>query len=52
MPKPSTELQNKPAKKKYVPPAIVDYGSVTKITATPKSISSPDNKTSTKGSCL
>jgi hypothetical protein len=52
MPKPSTELQKKPAKKKYVSPAIVDYGSVTKITATPKSISSPDAKTTTKGNCL
>jgi hypothetical protein len=53
MRKPSTESENKPAKKKYVPPAVVDYGSVTKITATPKVISTPDQAGGVKkGSCL
>jgi hypothetical protein len=52
MPKPS-ELQKKPPKKQYVSPAIVDYGSVTKITATAKIISGPDAPgVSKKGSCL
>lgn len=53
MQKPSAEPKNKPAKANYVPPTIVDYGSVTKITATPKSISGPDAPGVTKkGSCL
>jgi hypothetical protein len=39
--------------KKYVPPALVDYGNVTKITAAPKVISGTDNPgTSKNGSCL
>ncbi len=48
---PSTEPETKPAKKKkaYVSPALVDYGSVTKITATPKGVSLPDHG-SMKGS--
>ncbi len=51
--KPSIESESKPAEKKkaYVPPALVDYGSVTKITATPKGVSLPDS-TGMKGSCL
>jgi hypothetical protein len=53
MRKPSTELENKPAKKKYVSPAVVDYGSVTKITATQKAISGPDSPGLVKkGTCL
>lgn len=52
MPKPPTESQKKPAKKKYVSPAVVDYGSVTKITASPKAVSSPDHPSTTKGNCL
>jgi hypothetical protein len=48
----SVEPETKPAKKKktYVSPALVDYGSVTKITAAPKSISSPDGVNVMKGS--
>jgi hypothetical protein len=49
MSKASTESQKKPAKKKYVSPAVVDYGSVTKITATSKSISGPDGVDVKKG---
>jgi len=44
----------KDAKKKlqrYVPPGLVDYGSVTKITGTPKAVSGGDN-IHKKGSCL
>ena len=53
MRKPSKELETKPAKKKYVSPAIVDYGSVTKITATAKAVSGPDSPGLTKkGNCL
>jgi hypothetical protein len=53
MPNRSTELQKKPSKKKYVSPAIVDYGSVTKITATQKAISGSDAPGVTKkGTCL
>lgn len=38
---------------KYVPPTLVDYGNVTKITATPKSITGSDAPgTSKKGACL
>jgi hypothetical protein len=38
---------------KYVPPALVDYGSVTKITATAKATTGNDNPGSSKmGSCL
>jgi hypothetical protein len=38
---------------KYVPPALVDYGNVTKITATPKAISGNDNPAAAKkGTCL
>ena len=32
----------KEKKQKYVPPALVDYGNVTKITAAPKVVSGPD----------
>ena len=42
----------KEQKKKYVPPALVNYGNVTKITAAPKSISGPDGTGPKKGSCL
>jgi hypothetical protein len=39
--------------KTYVPPALVDYGNVTKITATPKAASGGDNPgTAKKGTCL
>jgi len=37
---------------KYVPPAIVDHGTIAKITSAPKSISGPDSKGPKKGSCL
>jgi hypothetical protein len=38
---------------KYVPPTLVDYGNVTKITATPKSITGSDAPgTAKKGTCL
>jgi predicted metal-dependent hydrolase len=36
---------------KYVPPTLVDYGNVTKITATSKTISGPD-MSAKKGVCL
>ncbi len=39
--------------KKYVRPALVDYGNVTKITSTPKAVSGPDAPGAMKkGSCL
>jgi len=37
---------------KYVPPALVDYGSVTKITATPKFTAGADSVGPKKGVCL
>jgi hypothetical protein len=38
---------------KYVPPALVDYGNVTKITATAKATTGSDNPGSAKkGTCL
>jgi hypothetical protein len=37
---------------KYVPPGLVDYGNVTKITAAPNAVSGPDSTASKKGSCL
>jgi hypothetical protein len=38
---------------KYVPPTLVDYGNVTKITATPKTITGSDAPgTAKKGTCL
>jgi hypothetical protein len=46
------DAKKEPKLKKYVPPALVDYGNVTKITATPKSISGPDGQGPKKGSCL
>jgi hypothetical protein len=36
----------------YVPPGMVDYGSVTKITGAPKVVSGPDSTSHRKGSCL
>lgn len=48
----SADAKNKPKLEKYVPPALVDYGNVTKITATPKSVSGPDGIGPKKGSCL
>lgn len=48
----SSDTKNKPKLEKYVPPALVDYGNVTKITATAKSISGPDGVGPKKGSCL
>jgi hypothetical protein len=37
---------------KYVPPGLVDYGNVTKITAAPKLISGPDSTATKRGQCL
>jgi hypothetical protein len=37
---------------KYVPPALVDYGNVTKITATPKGTTGVDAVGPMKGTCL
>jgi hypothetical protein len=37
---------------KYVPPALVDYGNVTKITATPKGTTGVDAVGPMKGVCL
>ena len=49
----SADAKKEQKLKKYVPPALVDYGNVTKITATPKAISGGDNPGSMKkGSCL
>ncbi|HEV2169402.1 MAG TPA: hypothetical protein VGR40_00565 [Candidatus Binatus sp.] len=49
----SAETKKKQKQAKYVPPALVDYGNVTKITATSKSISGADAPgTSKKGTCL
>lgn len=50
--RPSVEPETKPAKKKkaYVSPTLVDYGSVTKITATPKGRSAPDSVGNMRGS--
>ena len=49
----SADAKKKQKLAKYVPPTLVDYGNVTKITATPKSVSSGDNPGSMKkGSCL
>jgi hypothetical protein len=49
----SANAKNKPKLEKYVPPALVDYGNVTKITAVPKAVSGPDAPgASKKGSCL
>jgi hypothetical protein len=38
----SADAKKKQKLAKYVPPTLVDYGNVTKITATPKSVSGPD----------
>lgn len=46
------DAKKKQKLEKYVPPALVDYGNVTKITATSKSISGPDSTTVKKGTCL
>jgi hypothetical protein len=48
----SADAKNKPKLEKYVPPSLVDYGNVTKITAAPKSVSGPDGIGPKKGSCL
>ena len=49
----SADAKKEQKKQKYVPPALVDYGNVTKITATAKSVSGGDNPGSAKkGSCL
>jgi hypothetical protein len=49
----SADTKKEQKLKKYVPPALVDYGNVTKITASPKTASGTDNPgTSKKGSCL
>ena len=47
------EPKSKEKREKYVPPKLVDYGSVKKITAAPKQVSGPDHIGSIKkGSCL
>jgi hypothetical protein len=47
----STEAKGK--LKKYVRPALVDYGNVTKITSAPKVVSGPDAPgAAKKGACL
>jgi hypothetical protein len=46
------DAKKKQKLEKYVPPALVDYGNVTKITGTSKSISGPDGGSIKKGSCL
>ena len=47
------DARNEKKREKYVPPALVDYGNVTKITADPKAVSGPDNPGAMKkGSCL
>lgn len=50
----SADAKKKQKLAKYVPPTLVDYGNVTKITATPKSVSGPDNPGLIKkgGGCL
>jgi hypothetical protein len=49
----SVDAKKERKKQKYVPPALVDYGNVTKITATSKAISGADAPgTAKKGSCL
>jgi hypothetical protein len=48
----SADAKSEQKLEKYVPPALVDYGNVTKITATPKAISGPDGAGPKKGSCL
>ncbi|HVB81602.1 MAG TPA: hypothetical protein VNE82_16850 [Candidatus Binataceae bacterium] len=47
-----TDIRNKQTLKKYVPPAVVDYGTIAKITSAPKQISGPDSQGAKKGSCL
>jgi hypothetical protein len=48
---PSIDRDNETRREKYVPPGLVDYGNVTKITADPKAVSGPDG-TPKRGSCL
>ncbi|MGH7926056.1 MAG: hypothetical protein ACREQH_15850 [Candidatus Binatus sp.] len=49
----SADAKKKQKLQKYVPPALVDYGNVTKITAAPKVVSGPDAPGAMlKGSCL
>jgi hypothetical protein len=49
----STDKKKEQKLQKYVPPALVDYGNVTKITATPKATTGSDNPgLAKKGSCL
>ena len=49
----SADAKKKQKLAKYVPPTLVDYGNVTKITATPKSITGSDAPgTAKKGTCL
>jgi hypothetical protein len=49
----SAGIKNKEKLEKYVPPTVVDYGNVTKITSVPKAVSGPDNPgAAKKGSCL
>lgn len=47
----SADAKSKQKLEKYVPPGLVDYGNVTKITAAPKSVSGSDTGPK-KGSCL
>jgi hypothetical protein len=49
----SADAKKKQKLAKYVPPTLVDYGNVTKITAAPKTITGPDAPGSVrKGQCL
>ncbi|HUY19299.1 MAG TPA: hypothetical protein VMV15_08735 [Candidatus Binataceae bacterium] len=51
--KSTADTKNKEKLAKYVSPALVDYGNVTKITSKPKAVSGPDNPGQLKkGSCL
>jgi hypothetical protein len=47
-----TDIRNKQTLKKYVQPAMVDYGTIAKITSAPKTVSGPDSTSHRKGSCL
>jgi len=48
----SADKKKEQTLQKYVPPALVDYGNVTKITATPKGTGGVDSVGPKKGACL
>jgi hypothetical protein len=49
----NVDPKDKGKREKYVPPALVDYGNVAKITSAPKAISGPDAPgAAKKGHCL